>query len=380
MPAPIVLRNLTPETKIVPNPPAGQPVIATKAELRDGSRGAAPQPTPVGVLFQDSFDDQPDWHNLMYTLEQSQNVAGGDTLPVGYQFLYMEDRYNPEAGDLDKGRSIEILAANADRARGGTGKSAVFHRESHDRGFNNFASDAQLVSVLDSDYDELYAEFWIRFSPNWFQRTGTGAWQSKMFRFGSWSRIGSPLNGAAGEVGPRFIWDYKRDDFGVRNLMGMLEGPHGSTAYVSHPRNGSLNYTTSTAGQGVGGSDPQIPNLVDGGFLIDLGGAPTTHEQIFGTTDVWTKMAFYVKMNSAPGVADGVLMQWINDEQFNNTRDIPWVTDDPATNPNLEMVKWNYFAIGGNDYFQAYPNEDKFEDWWAMDDLVVRDSIPESLL
>jgi len=38
MPAPIVLRNLIPETKIVPNPPAGEPVIATKAELRDGTR------------------------------------------------------------------------------------------------------------------------------------------------------------------------------------------------------------------------------------------------------------------------------------------------------------------------------------------------------
>lgn len=74
MPAPIVLRNLTPETKIVPNPPAGEPVIATKAELRDGSRpidggGNTPIPSNDGwqaeleatFMIADSFDDYEDW-------------------------------------------------------------------------------------------------------------------------------------------------------------------------------------------------------------------------------------------------------------------------------------------------------------------------------
>lgn len=52
MPAPIVLRNLTPETKIVPNPPAGEPVIATRSDLRDGTRsnsgGPSEPPTYTG--------------------------------------------------------------------------------------------------------------------------------------------------------------------------------------------------------------------------------------------------------------------------------------------------------------------------------------------
>jgi hypothetical protein len=38
MPAPIVLRNLVPETKKVNNPPTGQPKIATRADMRDGTR------------------------------------------------------------------------------------------------------------------------------------------------------------------------------------------------------------------------------------------------------------------------------------------------------------------------------------------------------
>ncbi|MCZ4284556.1 hypothetical protein O4H29_06875 [Marinobacter salarius] len=51
MPAPIVLRNLVPETKKVDNPPAGQPKIATRSDLRDGTRtggGGGSDGDPVG--------------------------------------------------------------------------------------------------------------------------------------------------------------------------------------------------------------------------------------------------------------------------------------------------------------------------------------------
>jgi len=138
---------------------------------------------------------------------------------------------------------------------------------------------------------------------------------------------------------------------------------------------GSLNLTTHTVGQALGGTNPQVPDLVNGGFLVDFEGS-TTHDQVYGPTEVWTKMAFYVKMNSAPGVSDGIFRQWINDQRIYNEEDIPWVKETVENN----MVGWNYFCIGGNDHFQPFPNEDRFEDWWALDDLVVRDSIPEELL
>jgi len=37
-------------------------------------------------------------------------------------------------------------------------------------------------------------------------------------------------------------------------------------------------------------------------------------------------------------------------------------------------------SIGGNDFFQQYPNEDMHEEWYSIDDIVVRDSIPQELL
>jgi hypothetical protein len=47
MPAPIILRNLVPETKKVDNPPSGQPKIATRSDLRDGTRsGGGTVPSP----------------------------------------------------------------------------------------------------------------------------------------------------------------------------------------------------------------------------------------------------------------------------------------------------------------------------------------------
>ena len=125
------------------------------------------------------------------------------------------------------------------------------------------------------------------------------------------------------------------------------------------------------------GTDPLIPDLVNDGYLIDST-SPISHEQIYGNTDRWTKLSFYVKMNSAPGVNDGVLKQWINDVQFHTDDTIAWVTDDEELNPNQILVGWNYIAIGGNDYFQAIDNDQRFEDWYAIDNFKVFNGIPNA--
>ena len=488
IPADITIAGRTPATIKGNLPPLINTAEAARGGFRAGDDAGGGLPyNPVGVIYSENFNSQPDYHNLMYTSVSGQSASAGTTLPVGFDFLYQQDDWNPENGDSDKGHSLEILAANSDKARGGSGKSIVFHRESYSAskpssgdtvsagswirifhtagstagetktstvtangqtytfssttassgsgtvrpdpvanatdfndftdcapgrglrsnaiqitttgpvtndygdfeisangttgwsGWNNFASDAQLIKVLDADYDEMYVEFWIRFSDNWFHRTGDGPWMSKMFRMGSWSREGNPFNGAGGEVGPRFFYDYRRDAYGVRNVIGLYEGPHGAGGPVITGTRGSLNYTGSTTGKASDGGNPEIPDLVNGGFIYNSAN-PVSHEQLYGPTETWTKLGFYVKMNSAPGVADGVLRQWINDEQFHVDSGITWITDDNDVNPTQKMVGWNYFAIGGNDYFQEFPNFDQFEDWWAADDIVIRDSIPENLL
>ena len=43
------------------------------------------------------------------------------------------------------------------------------------------------------------------------------------------------------------------------------------------------------------------------------------------------------------------------------------------------VPKWNCVAIGGNDYFHAYPTADRRSEWYAIDNLIMRHDIPEGL-
>lgn len=327
-------------------------------------------------IFEEDFDDQPDWTSTMHSLSGSQEVTEGDILPDNWDKIYQSTKWSPETGYPENRASLEILSSNSDKARGGVGKSAVFWRESYNAGWNNWASDAQFIKVLDDYHDEIYIEFWIRFSPNWWQRDveNYGNWTSKIFRVGSYSGEGSIFNGAGGQIGPRFFWNYQKNQYGTRNIIRYFEGPHGSGGSTETGNDGNKNFLRNTRGMGVGGSDPKIPDLVNGGYLLDSSG-PIEHEQVYGTTEVWTKMAFYLKLNSAPGIDDGVFKQWINDEQFYFDDSITWI---PESAEEEQMLGWNYLAIGGNDYFQPVDNEERFEDWYAIDDLRVYSGIPNT--
>ena len=123
------------------------------------------------------------------------------------------------------------------------------------------------------------------------------------------------------------------------------------------------------------GGFPKIRDKLNGGFISDDLSQTVSIEQIFGTGSEWTKMAFFVKMNSAPGVNDGKIIQWLDGVQIYRNDAVSWV--DPNT--ENKMVKWNSVAIGGNDFFQAYPNSERREEWYSIDDLYISTTIPDSV-
>jgi len=324
-------------------------------------------------IFREDFDSQADFTSTMHSTDKAQTIARGYVLPEGWYGLYNGTQWSTETGYPNKHASLEVLKANEDKAFGGQGKSAVHWRESFSLGWKNWASDSQLVKVFDQGYKELHVKFQLRFSPNWWQRENFGNYISKIFRVGSWDREGDVFSGFQGSLGPIFLWDYKRDAYGVRNVFAFRCGPHGLNYNCNDEYSGgSLNYTTHTKGQDEGGTDPQLKNLAGSGYLVDFKGS-TTHDQVFGPTENWTEVEFYVRMNSAPGAADGIVRQWINGERVLNKENVPWV----QSNPENQMVEWNYIAIGGNDYFQPYSNDQQFEDWYAIDNLVVRSDATE---
>jgi hypothetical protein len=356
----------------------------------------------VGVIFSESFDDQPDWHSGLAandvdstgTPDTIQYTAGGHLLPNNWDYVYQNPTLSPYLGDTTKRDVISIVAADSSKARGGTGKCFLQQRVS-DSASGSFTSDGQLNKLLDGSggvgagYDAVYFEFYIAFDPTWSGYNGTDQNLAKLVRLASWNGVFSPFVAfPGGNEGPLFLWNYSIDSFGVRNSWGTRGGPWGDNYYMpvgdigniprSNGRVASLNYVGDTVGRGVNGTTPQITDKINGGFLSDNLSQTVSHEQVWGTGGTYTKVAFYVKMNSAPGVADGQIIQWLDDVQMMTTSGINWV---PSLTQGLtEMPKWTSLAIGGNDFFKNYPIGDGRQEWWALDDLVVRDSIPEYLL
>jgi len=502
-PNPWLITDLTPEVI-----KARDGSIRTIAAQRDGSRpGDDDDSDPVGVIFSENFDSQPDFTSSMYSLEPLQEANEGYTLPNNWDIVYQNALWSPTRGFPGNHDSFEILAADSADARGGTGKAMKNYRESAnvdtiteadgstvlnsgythiriwqatspnfnttktsiatvngveylfstttgangasyptnalalddqslgavDTQFNNitgqrpfygvfsnaiavptgatvtitngdiqgydgkiwdervkkYNSDGQLTKTpIDPQNpegtEELYVEFWIKFSENWYQRGYyEDGWLSKIFRASHVTPGGNAVSGFQGDMGPLVIWDYKSDNFGVRHQVAFRGGPPRNVTTednykgtpVTDEYGGSQPFTsTSISGMEVGGNDPQLPDLVNGGLLADTTDV-VYHESVYGPPEKWTKVAIYLKMNSAPGVRDGVYSQYIDGHRIQHFEDVPFV----AANTENLMVKWNHFSIGGNDYFHPFPGSERFEDWYMIDDVVVRDSLPEVL-
>jgi len=340
------------------------------------------------ILFQEDFDNQPDWTSGMHSTDIVQR-ASTHTIPNDWYSIRQDPTWAPSIGDTDKHETIEILASNADKSRRGTGKSMVSWRESYDDGNQRWTSESIMLKHFPEGYDQLYVEFWIRFDPNWSRLhvEGKPASYSKIFRISSWSKQGSEFEAfSSGNLGPMVVWDHKIDAYGLRNSISFRGGPHGDNYSFSEgdipglPRSLvglgglSLNFTENLAYMGPGGTRSYIEDRVNGG-VVPIGTYDTVqHDQIFGPGDSWTKMAFFVKMNSAPGIKDGVFRQWLNGHQIFFNTQIPWMRSSDTKDTS---AKWNIVAFGGNDSFLYYPNGDKREEWYSIDDIVVRTDIPD---
>lgn len=358
------------------------------------------------LIFRDNFDEQEDWHsglmendtgaylddqlydgvNSATRVDMYQRTSTGHTLPQGWTSVRQgEQFFSPRNGYSNSRENIEILSSNSDMALGRQGKSAVFWRESHQLNSHQWNSDGILMKIFPEGYDELYVEFWITFDDN----TTLNSWElapskqvdvSKIFRMLSIKPGANEYSYFNGEIGPMFLWDWKVDPWGVRNVIGTSAGPYETLKFEGDdladmpPGGGSKSYLTGVVEQGLNGETEWPIDMVNGGLIKD--NSPSgiaTHEQVFGKSDQWVKMAFYVKMNSSPGEKDGHLVQWINGRRIINVNTIPWSKE----NSENIVAKWNAFALGGNDYFHSHPLSQAREEWFAIDNLKVYSTIPD---
>lgn len=319
------------------------------------------------ILFTENFDNTPDWVS-----QDESNV------PVGWSAVYARKRWTPSTGHSDRHYGQEILAMNTDKARGNKGKSWVSWRESFNPGWLAWNSDDMLSKTFPQQYKDLHISFYIKFNKDWHGADSI----SKLFRVFYWNGDKNKMwSGFEGALGPMMLWDYNENSYGLRNLIALRGGPAGSnyqfksSDIIGLPREVSgigdisLNFTSDTTGIMNDGTNPILTSKTSG-KEIPKKDYIVKHGDIFG--DGWTKIEFYLKLNSAPDIKDGILMQWVDDSLVFNNKGIPWVRK--STGPTTDG--WNGFAIGGNDFFNTVPNADRFEEWYAIDDISVSTGIP----
>lgn len=347
------------------------------------------------LLFEENFDKQSDWHSGMEINDrggwpngegpdQVQCVEDGHILPEGWDCARQDPAWAPSVGHPDRHENMEILLRNVDRARGGSGKSLVIWRDSTTGPQHRWNSDGILSKFIPSGKTSLFVEFWIRFSERWTPFGESGA--TKLFRISSWDGSGTNLYGFGGKLdnAPIVFWDYEHNKYGLRNKIAMRADPQETNYKLTQlepgglPRNltngsFSLNFTSNIRDfDGDGIDDNTISRLLNftDGQPVGKNNEITSHDQFYGSQ--WRKVAFYVRMNSSAGVKDGVLKQWIDGQLIFSNSQIPWM--GPGSPGDR---KWNVVHFGGNSHFHAYPDEDRREEWYSIDDIVIRTDIPK---
>ena len=332
-------------------------------------------PTHSEVIFSENFDEQPDWDKMMDPSPSTENARvreKGDLIPQGWDLVRSEAKWAPSRGHMDRHEAFEIKAADSAKARGGTGKAMVNWRDSYDPGWKRWNSDGILLKKI-GDQNQVYVEFYIAFSPEIYTSFANGGLgTSKIFRMygftGDWN---DPFNYFAGATHPSLSWSVSGSPmkYGLRNklsLYGMNNDPvnYPDMPGSSHGGDHSLSYMSNVLNP--------LPDKRNGGLILPKTGG-VTMERLFGPPGTYTKVAFFVKLNSEKGAMDGVLTQWIDDIQILHTDTLNWVPE------NKNGIAWNVLGLGGNDYFQGYPNEDRHEEWYAIDDVKVMTEIPDDL-
>jgi hypothetical protein len=366
--------------------PSGR-TLPLQSKAGGGFRSLGVSSDPVGLVFSENFNDLADWDTSANGGAKEAYRWAGGVLPVGWDASYnAHDVYVPNG-------NIQIASADAADAFGGSGKGLKCFRinNTNPNFIGQWKSDGQLGRLLSDGLNDIYVEFKLRFQLGWTYEDGVRA-ISKMFRiFASPGEINSWFEAfGGGNQGPLFIWGIENNQYGIRNSVSFRGGPYGenySAGRYADPfmeglgrgidlaGTASMNWTSDLQGTLDGGGTPAIPDKLNGGVLPASGSV--SHPQVFGPAGTWTKMAFRLKMNSAPNIPDGLYQEFIDDQLIVDAKNVRWV--GPTASP---MVKWNAISFGGNDLWEGgiYTNADERREWYMFDEIKVFSGLPEGLL
>ena len=346
--------------------------VSTAPGERDGSGGGTGPVDPAGVIFSESFDEQPDYFITDHhdTRNNSAFASKGETVPAGWSAAIGD--FMPDSTLT----SMEI--SDAVGGHGGSSKSLILRRITNVAGWRG---EGELSKDFSTGKSELYVSFWMKWQPGWLHQG-----MAKVFRIGSY-----PPGAVDGDywspLGMGVLWQNTHSaNTGVRNALVFRQGPYRGEKMLnptfanlptvwsqqSSTNNNFTNHTYDLDNDGAVDNDPQLVDRANGGVIPNDGSFITSHDILFG--DAWNQIEFYVKINSEPGAQDGVVAQWLNGSLVFLNKTVPWLGNDADPDQLFTTVKF-----GGNSYTQTFLPEhvgvDRIE-WSAISDIVVRDSLP----
>ena len=308
----------------------------------------APSETSGAILFQDNFDESPDWQSQQTV---AKSVGGQDRAwPATYRGNCTTTcppqgwtAYRTSASHFTDTPGLDTYVLSSAGARGGSGKGVTLNVEST-TGYGDWAGESLDLRLGATGYQELFVRFWLKYDPIWLWTDpgNTQHAQQKLIRISRFNADPTDYMNhnpqmffTPTENGPSWMPDwYYNKSYSLTSFF--------SSEFFNTQPNGSIGYgPTQTFSSFVWPSDGQ-----------------------------WHLYEFRVKMNQAPADGKGEWEFWIDGSTASNKHavktNVNWVDSSGAV-----ATGWNYLMFLDNITVAPAPVADKKEMPIFMDDAVV---------
>jgi len=301
-------------------------------------------PAFAEILFQDNFDNSPDWQS-----KQTVNKSQSD----GYDISFGQTRsdtcttncppqgwtsYRTASSFWTDDRRKDTYVLSSEGARGGSGKGITYNVEVSGS-FGTWAGGSLDIWLGETGYKELFVRYYIKFDPSswkWTTPDATEHHLQKLIRINTFNddirttSYNPQQFGTAGRNWP--VW-----------LAEVYYNKSSPPAHLSSQVRQAPNYTL-------------LPSVEDYNASIPSDGE-------------WHYYEYHVKMNSAPGIADGIWGFYIDGVLKSEKTNVVWkkANSDIAHN-------WNWLMLLDNVTNASTTLDSYTEMQLYMDDVVVSTS------
>lgn len=318
------------------------------------------------LIFDAEFNKQENWapevrsQRYLYEGYSGDIPNAAENKPGKFDFYYFSEAWHPSEYP-----GAEPVAQITDAFPGSDGNRAFVMFDESQGGPGAWGADSVMTKDLGAEYDELYVETRIKFSPDWVWMDvleGKGQSAMKLLRcrrhsgittdnrfsfYGEDARSGSPVA----------IFDLKSWTTSTGNYVRPLVALRGYT----DPKY----YKTSNDYYHF---DGQYDTKIENGVKIN--GSNASWKEVF-LDGQWHNIGMYLKMDSHAGAGDGEVRIYIDGQPVIQADDVPWrrAGDD-------SIIGWNECSVGGNINNVPYDSSMRHEQWYAIDTFRIYEGMP----